>query len=361
MQFPWGLWNLWRGFPKELKGWALSSIFNSTETEPFLWTQSTFHMDGNRFQNSYNLTWFPPSWISDWIHWIVKSWGCPYNNQPGVQEAQEGGEKSRSLPTAPAQPWRGLEEMEKHPGSAGCWGGPEHSTGRKLWAGKRPREEFLRLLPARHRLSARSLSGNLHPASTSVTFPFPSEPTKAQGARQKEKWTAQHRANLAQAQDEQRTRKVLGSQVPEQKVKVLEHEHDSPDVHLLRDGLVPNHLRGHPCHCPRKGHFGTFITELFRRTKIWNLYCICVCNQNTEGEEKKEEIGILWFFLYHNSHWSKLLFNQHNLLMRPRCSQVQYKRKDFVFSLIKALTLFWVVVFCALMHFLMLGVKNQSQ
>lgn len=107
-----------------------------------------------------------------------------------------------------------------------------------------------------------------HPASTPVSLPFPSEPTKAQGTRQKEKGTACHRANHAQAQDEERTWEVLGNQGTEQKVKVLDHEHHSPDVHLLRDRLIPYHLRGHPRHCSRKGHFGTFIAELFRCTKV---------------------------------------------------------------------------------------------
>lgn len=54
-----------------------------------------------------------------------------------------------------------------------------------------------------------------------MSLPSPAEPTKAQGTRQEEKGTAHHRATHAQAQDEERTGKVLGNQVTEQKVKDL--------------------------------------------------------------------------------------------------------------------------------------------
>lgn len=153
MQIPWGLWNLWRGFPKELQGRALSSIFNSTETEPFLvfiWTQSMFHVDGNRFQNSYNLSWFPPSCIWDWIHWTVIL-GLPIK-QPAWCAGRTR-EQSRGLPTAPEWPWREPEAMEKPPWLWRQLRGPEHSTGETSGLDKEGhRKQFLHLLPARHRL-----------------------------------------------------------------------------------------------------------------------------------------------------------------------------------------------------------------
>lgn len=119
-----------------------------------------------------------------------------------------------------------------------------------------------------------------------MSFPFHQSPPKLRAPGR----SRNEQPNAEQTMLRHRMRKGLGKcwETKGLKRRWRYHEQDSPDVHLLGDGLVPYHLWGHPRHCPRKGHFGTLVTELFRCTKIWNLYCICVCNQNTRKRKKNK-------------------------------------------------------------------------
>ena len=59
-----------------------------------------------------------------------------------------------------------------------------------------------------------------------------------------------------------------------------------PHIHLFRAGFIPNHLRGHPCYRPSKGHLGTFITKFFTCAKVRYLEHIICTYQDTVTREK---------------------------------------------------------------------------
>ena len=60
-----------------------------------------------------------------------------------------------------------------------------------------------------------------------------------------------------------------------------------PNIHLFRAGFISNHLRGHPCNRPSKGHLGTLITKFFTRAKVRYLEHIICTYEDTETREKK--------------------------------------------------------------------------
>lgn len=43
---------------------------------------------------------------------------------------------------------------------------------------------------------------------------------------------------------------------------------EGPHIHLLRAQLIPDHLRGHPRHCPSEGHLGALLIPLLAGTKV---------------------------------------------------------------------------------------------